>query len=66
MCAAEVKMMWGHKLMARLLLLDQVTGKMIHQRKLLNLVKHYRPSNLVHSGLSQRLAQPRNSLGTGI
>jgi hypothetical protein len=44
----------------------QVTGRKIHQRKLLTLVKHYTPSDLVHAGLSQRLAQPRNSLGTGI
>lgn len=64
MCEAEVILMWGHKLRVRLLF--QVTGKMIHQRKILNLVKHYRPSNLAHSGLSQRLAQPRNSFGTGI
>ena len=37
--------------------------KMIHQRKLMNLCKHYRPSNLAHSGLSQRNAR---SIGTGI
>jgi len=39
---------------------------MIHQRKLLHLVSHYRPSSqLSHSGLSQRIMNRGSGFGSG-